>query len=190
MPTNLIAHPVTAPHAQRRAAARVTIDAREQDAGDAEAGGEALGDTYRVLAGERIGDEQDLGRADGIAHRRRLGHRRLVDVEPPGRIEHHDIEPLQAPGLHGAARDVDGHLAGDDRQGGDIGLLAEDAELLLGRRPVDVERGEQHLLLVVGLEPERDLGRARGLARALQPDHQDRHRRRRLEVELGGVRPK
>jgi hypothetical protein len=32
-------------------------------------------------------------------------------------------------------------------------------------------------------EPEADLGRGRGLAGALQPDHEDRNRRRRIEIE-------
>ena len=50
-------------HRQRRAAAAVAVDAGQHDAGDADALVERLGEVDRVLAGERVGDEQDLVRA-------------------------------------------------------------------------------------------------------------------------------
>jgi hypothetical protein len=54
-------------------------------------------------------------------------------------------------------------------------------QLLLRRRAARVERGHQHLLAVAGLEAERDLGAGRGLAGALQTDHQDRQRGRGIQ---------
>ena len=53
-------------HRERRAAAAVAVDAGEHDAGDADALVEGLGEVDRVLAGERVGDEQDLVRV-GVA---------------------------------------------------------------------------------------------------------------------------
>ena len=67
-------------HGERRAAAPVAVGAGQDDAGDADAVVEALGEVHRILAGERIGDEQDLVRARGGLDFRHLGHQRLVDV--------------------------------------------------------------------------------------------------------------
>ena len=50
-------------HRKRGAAAPVAVDARQHDAGDADALVEALGEVDGVLAGQRIGDEQDFVRA-------------------------------------------------------------------------------------------------------------------------------
>ena len=49
-------------HGERRAAAPVAVDARQHDAGDADALVEGARDVDRVLAGQRVGDEQDLVR--------------------------------------------------------------------------------------------------------------------------------
>ena len=54
-------------HRQRRAAAPVAVDAGQHDAGDADAFVEVLGEIDGVLAGQRVGDEQDLMR---LARRR------------------------------------------------------------------------------------------------------------------------
>ena len=50
-------------HGQRGAAAAVAVDAGQHDAGDADPGVEGLGGVDGVLAGQRVGDEQDLVRA-------------------------------------------------------------------------------------------------------------------------------
>ena len=78
-------------HRQGGAAARVAIDAGQHDAGDAGALAERFGDVDRVLPGHRVGDEQRLVRVRRLAHRRDLEHQLLVDVEPAGGVEHHDI---------------------------------------------------------------------------------------------------
>ena len=49
-------------HRQRRAAAAVAVDAGQHDAGDADAIVEILGEIDGVLAGQTVGDEQDLMR--------------------------------------------------------------------------------------------------------------------------------
>ena len=54
-------------HRERRAAAAVAVDAGEHDAGDADALVEGLGEVDRVLAGQRVGDQQDLVRAGRVA---------------------------------------------------------------------------------------------------------------------------
>ena len=49
-------------HRQRRAAARIAVHAGQDDAGQRHLLGEALRDVDRVLAGQRIDDEQDFVR--------------------------------------------------------------------------------------------------------------------------------
>jgi len=63
-------------------------------------------------------------------------------------------------------------------------LLAELAQLLLGRRALHVERGKQHLLALAQAQAERDLGRGGGLAGALEAHHQHRDRRLATELEI------
>ena len=49
----------------------------------------------RVLAGQRVGDEQHLVRPGGVADVRHLLHQRLVDMGAAGGVEHHDVVALQ-----------------------------------------------------------------------------------------------
>ncbi len=138
---------------------------------------EALGDVDRVLAGHRVGDEQRLERHRHVAHRRHLVHQGLVDMQAPGGVQQHHVVAAEAGRFHRAAGDLDRPLPGHDRQRRHLGLLAQDLELLLRRRPGHVERGHQHLLVLALLEAHRQLRGRRRLARALQADHQDRARR-------------
>ena len=83
-------------HGERRAAAAVAVDAGEHDAGDADALVEVLGEIDRVLAGQRVGDQQDLVRPGGVADLRHLGHQRLVDMGAARRCRDDDVIALRA----------------------------------------------------------------------------------------------
>ena len=52
-------------HRQRRAAAAVAVDAGQHDAGDADALVEGAREIDRVLAGQRVGDQQHFMRVGG-----------------------------------------------------------------------------------------------------------------------------
>ena len=93
-------------HRQRRAAAAVAVHAGQHDAGEADALVEVLRQIDRVLAGQRVGDQQDLVRARGVADFRHLRHQRLVDMGAPGGVEQHDVVALQPRGALGAPGDV------------------------------------------------------------------------------------
>ena len=67
------------------------------------------------------------------------------------------------------------------------GLSPEHGELLLRGRTPHVERGHQHLLAILALDPLAQLRRGRRLAGALKPDHHRRDRRSRREVDVGGT---
>ena len=173
-------------HRERRAAAPVAVHAGQHDAGEADPLVEVLGEIDRVLAGQRVGDQEDLVRPDGVADVRHLLHQRLVDMGAPGGVEQHDVVALEARGGFGASGDVDRVLARNDRQRVDADLLTEHRELLLRGRALDVERGHQHFSPVAFGEALGDLGGGGGLARALQADQHDRDRGRRVEVDRLG----
>ena len=104
-------------------------------------------------------------------------------MKPAGRVEHENVEALEAGGIERAPGDLDGRLAGNDRKGRDVRLAAEHGELLLSRRPGDVERRHHHLLAVLVGEPLGDLGSGGRLARALKADHHDHRRRSDRDLE-------
>ena len=170
-------------HRKRRTAAAVAIHAGQHQAGDADPLVEGAGEIDRVLAGQRIRDQQDLMRRRDGLDLRHLGHQRLVDMGAAGGVEDHHIVAAELCRLHRALGDIDRRLAGDDRQRGDFGLLAELAQLLLRGRTARVERGHQDLLALALGQPLGDLGGGGGLARALQADHHDDDRRRRIEID-------
>ena len=78
-------------HGERGTAAAIAIDAGEHDAGNADLLIEGAGEIDRVLAGQRIGDEQCfIGLAD-VAHGCRFGEQLFIDMKAAGGIEHHDV---------------------------------------------------------------------------------------------------
>ena len=111
-----------------------------------------------------------------------LVHQLLVDLEPPRGVDDHDVAPVGGRAREALARRDDriGRLGAVD---GHLELLAELLELVDRRRPLEVGGHEPGRLLVVLAEPERELGRRRRLARALEPAEHD-HRRRAAEREL------
>ena len=109
------------PHRQCGAAAAVAIDAGQHDAGEPDALVEAAGEIDGVLAGERVGDQQNLMRRGGAAHFRRLAHHRLVERDAAGGIEHAPRRSRRGgPPRSARVRDLHRRLAGDDRQRVDV----------------------------------------------------------------------
>ena len=123
-----------------------------------DAGIEGAREIDRVLAGQRVGDEQDFVRIGRRLDRGRLGHQLFVDMGAAGGVEDQHVIAAEPALGERAAGNLDRGLAGDDRQGGDADLLAEHAQLLHGGRAAGVERGEQDLLVLPFLEALGDLG--------------------------------
>ena len=170
-------------HRERRTAPRIAVDPGQDDRTDAGAFAKSLGDVDRILAGHRVGDEQGLVRICRLAHRCDLEHQLLVDVEPAGGVEDDGVVALRPSGVQGPLGDRHRPLAGHNRQRSHTDLAAQHGELLLCRRPLHVERGEQDPLALAALQAMGDLGRGRRLARALQPDQHDHDRGRGVEID-------
>ena len=83
------------PHRQCRAAARVAVDPGQHDTGQGQAGLEPLRHIDSVLAGHRIGDQQNFIGIDGSVHRSRFRHQRLVDLQPAGSVENDHVNAVR-----------------------------------------------------------------------------------------------
>jgi len=103
---------------QRRAAPRVAVHLRENDAGKAEAFVEVLSRIDGVLAGHGVGDEQDLLRVEQPFELLHLGHQLFINMQSARRVD-------------------DKRVAGHDaRFAASLGGKPLD-ELRIGRLPVD-----------------------------------------------------
>ena len=116
VPISLIGLPVTAriesaapprPSPSMRVSTRPVMPTRSS---------KLLGEVDGVLAGQRVGDQQDLVRRRDLLDLGHLGHQRLVDMGAAGGVEDDDVMAAEPGRLHGAAGDLDRRLAGDDRQ--------------------------------------------------------------------------
>ena len=170
-------------HRQRRAAAAVAIDARQHDAGEADALVERAREIDRVLAGERIRDQQHFVRTGGGFDFGCFRHHLFVERGAAGGIEQHHVVAAELCGFQCALGDLRRLLAGNDRQGLDIEIAAEHRELLHRRGAIDVERGHQHLALVALGQTAAEFCSGGGFAGALQADHHDRDRRHGVEID-------
>ncbi len=149
-----------------------TVHLGHDDAGDAEAVVEALGDGDRFLPGHGVGHEEDLRGLHGVADAVALLHEGLVDLETAGRVD--DEAPMlglpcpllrRARRLDGVAAELAGiHLGAD--------LLAQRLELLDGRGSLEIAR-RQHGHAALAAETARQLGRRRRLPGALESHHED-----------------
>ena len=147
---------------------------------------EALRGLHCVLAGEAIGDEQDLTRLGDLRDLRRFVHHLLVERGAPGRVEDQHVMPAKSGGGECAARDLRGLFAGDDRQAIDLRGLRQHRELLHRGGTIDVQRRTHHALLIDCAQAHADAAGAGGLTRALQARHHDHVRRLAADAQPFG----
>ena len=157
---------------ERRAAAGIAVDLGQDQAGDRHGRGERLGDGDGLLAGHRVDDEERLDRLDRGVDGGDLGHQRLVEREPAGGVEDHDVADLALGRLDAAADDVDDRGPDGRAVDRDVEALAERLELVGGGRSVRVGGDEQRPATLLD-DVSRELGGRGRLARALQADHRD-----------------
>ena len=171
-------------HRQCGAAASIAIDARQHDAGQADALVECACKIDCVLTGQRVGDQQHFMRVRGGFHLSRFRHHLFVERGAAGGVEQHDVVAAELSGLQRALRDLRRHLPRDDRQRVDRKIATEHGKLFLRGRAIDVERRHQNFFLVALGQAARELCGGGGFAGALQAHHHDRDRRGRIEIDL------
>ncbi len=172
-------------HRKRRAAARVAVDLRQDHAGDADLRVELARALDRVLPGHRVGDVKQIRRPRDFLDRDELLHQLVVDVQAARGIDDHDVvadrprfgqRALRARDrIHFTGRVVHAHT----------GLRRHNTQLLDRRRAPHVGGHDDRVASLL-CEPLGELAGRRGLARALQPEHQDHARpvRRFLQPAL------
>ena len=170
--------------AQRGAAARVAVELGHHDAVELDRLGELLGDVDGVLAGHRVDDEQDVGRAHDLADAHELLHELLVDVQAARRVDDEHVLAVLLGAVERPAGDVDRVAVGALLVDVDAHLAADLDELIDRGGAVHVAGGERHRRPVLVLEEAGELGGRRRLARALETRHDDHRRRARREREL------
>ena len=113
---------------------------------------------HRVLTGQAVNDQQRFARGGDIAHRRlRPSALRRCAAALRCRAYRRHSRPAVACCLARLAMSTG--LALDDGQGINADLGAEDRKLFHRRRAVHVERGHQHPLAVLFLQPLGELSR-------------------------------
>src|SRR3954451_13015810 len=163
--------------------AGVAVELGENDAVVADTVEERLRRGDGVLADHRVDDVEDLVGTDRVADVSGLLHQLGIDAEAAGGVDDHHVVELAAGLVDRVARDlhrVADAVAGLRREHRYAGPVAVDLELVDRVRALEVGR-DQHRLLALLLEPERELGGERGLAGALEAGQHD-HRRRVLGV--------
>ena len=165
-------------HRERRAAAAVAVDAREHDAGQADALVERAREVDRVLAGERIGDQQHLVRVRGLLHLGGFRHHLFVERDAARGVEHHHVVAAEAcpPRSRGArSAAASGLRRSAASRPSTCRPSTASCSIAAGRR-VSSE-AISTLRLPCSVSRLRDLGGGGGFARALQADHHDGDRR-------------
>ena len=170
------------PHGKCRTTARIAINARHDNAGDAHLFLESLGGIHRILPGHGIHNQQGFMRLGGGLNLGHFGHQRFINRKAPGSVQHHYIVKLTPRDIHGAGSNFKRALAGDDRQAGHFRAFGQLLQLQLRRRAMHIKRCQQYLFLVAPAQAQRDLARGCGLARTLQAHHQNGDRRRRIQI--------
>ena len=169
---------------ERRTAARVAVELRQDDAVEVDPLRERLGDGDRVLAGHGVEDEEDVVRLQLLADGGELVHELLVDVEPAGGVDDEDVAPLRAGLVEALLRHLDRVLRRAVEVDRDLDLLAELLELVDRGRALEVGGHERRRLPFLA-EEQRELGRRGRLPRALQAGEENDRRRTAGERELG-----
>ena len=103
VPMNLIGTPVTCLTRERRAAAGVAVELGHDDAVELQRLVERLGAVDGVLAGHAVDDQVHLLRRDLAVDPLELVHQLVVDVQPAGRVEDHDVGAVLLGFAHGRA---------------------------------------------------------------------------------------
>ena len=170
------------------ATAGVAIELGHDDAIEVHALGEGLNHVHDVLAGHGVDHHEDLVGLDGLLDGDRLLHHLLVDLKAASGIHNHDVVQVIDSLVDGLGGNLDRVLAvtAIDRH---ANLGTKGGKLVGSCGTVRVAGGKQRRV-ALALQEIGELGRGRGLARALQAhehDHVGRAVLRQHELGLVGA---
>ena len=165
-----------------RATACVTVDFREDDAGQRQYVVKGFGGVGGVLTGHAVHHEEGFDRVQQAVQVADFVHQRVVNVQATGGIDDEDVHLLPLGGIQRTRGDVSRFFAGfrGDEDGAD--LFGQGFQLLYRRRAVHVGGNEADFFLVVN-KFFREFGAGGGFAGALQACQEDDGGRLSGEVE-------
>ena len=174
-------------HRQRRAAAAVAVDAGEHDAGQADALVEGARQIDRVLAGQRVGDQQHFVRIGGALDLGRLVHHLVVERGAAGGVEQHHVVAAELGGLERALAICGGIWPATT---GSVSICASrpstaSCSIAAGRRTSS--EAISTFFFCRSVRRRAILRGGGGFAGALQADHHDGDRRRGIEIDALAV---
>ena len=132
---------------------------------------ERLRDVDRVLSRHGVYRQKDLRHFDRLRDVFQLGHERLVDMQPPRRIDDHGVKTVSARMLDRLFRGLD-HALRAALEYLRARLAADHFELIDRRGTIDVARHQKRTLALL-FQKHRELAAQRRLARSLQAAHHD-----------------
>jgi hypothetical protein len=98
-------------HRQRRAAARVTIELRQNNTRERQRFGKRACSIHGILTLHRVDDEQRLDRRESLVKLANLAHHRLVDCKTSRGVDDQDVVVVASRVIERTRRDVEGPLA-------------------------------------------------------------------------------
>ena len=174
---------------QGRAAPGVAVGLGQHGAGQRQGLVEGGGGLDRVLPLHAVHHEQGLDRQEPGVHGLDLGHHVGIHMQAPGAVHDQHLDQLPPGLLQGVRGYRLGALIGPALQPDQIILQGQQRELLNRGRAMDIATDQRDLFIFLFLEPEAELDRAGGLARALQTGQQDHGGRFCIQPERRVVLP-
>ena len=159
------------PQAERRAAARIPVQLRQDRAGNIQRLVEVRRHVDRFLARGGIEHQQRFLRFDQVAQPDQLLHQRLVNLQAARRIENERVPVIRLGEGERLARDLEHIRLAFVHIHRQFQLLSQRLKLIHRRRPIHIRRHQQRRAPLLMQQPPQLPARG-GLAGAVQADHQ------------------
>ena len=169
---------------KRRAAARIAVELRQNDAGDAEALVKFSGGANGVLADHGVGDEENFGGREIALELRELVHQFVVDVQAAGGVDENYVAGGEFRFAHRAANNFERLVGARAGPAGSAGGFRDLRELLARGGAIDVGGNDERPVAVFA-EPFAEFAGGGRFAGALQADDHPDGRRARSEKHFG-----
>ena len=173
-------------HRQRGAAARITVELRQNDTRNGKQIVERFGHIDRFLTDHSVDHQKNFRRFDSVLDLLQFFHQDFVDLQTAGRVDKDHIVAVFSGVRDAGFRNFDGRNTASHRKDGNADAFADDFQLINSGRTVNVARHEQGIfpffLIISG-----EFSAMSGFAGALQTDHHDDRGRLRRDFQFCGL---
>ena len=177
------------PHRKCGTATAIAVNAREHNASDANLLIKCTCQINSVLTRERVSNQQGFLGLGNVTHGGGFRQQLFINMQPACGIQHHHVISALAGLAHGALGNLQRRFTLVDGKCIHLHLAAENLKLFLCCGAARIQRRHQHLALLAFEQALGDFCSGGGFAGALQPHHQNGHRRRGAEIQRRLLRP-